>query len=154
MMVLTFQDSYERNDHRNYKLDARYITHDFNLPRLLSLMKLSEIKNALRAEVICGHDQMEVNISGGGAADLMEDVLAAVAKGAVLLTGLTNNQVLSTAQIAGVLAIVIVRGKRPDANFIQSAISYGIPVLTTRYSLFVACGKLYMEGLRGLDGSW
>ncbi len=117
-------------------------------------MKLSEIKNALRAEVICGHDQMEVNVSGGGAADLMDDVLAAVAKGSVLLTGLTSDQALSTARIAGVLAIVIVRGKRPDANFIKAAISYGIPVLTTRYSLFVACGKLYMEGLRGLDGSW
>ena len=53
-------------------------------------MKLSEIKNTLDAEVLSGHDQMDMNIVGGGGADLMEDVLSAVAKGAVLLTGLDD----------------------------------------------------------------
>jgi predicted transcriptional regulator len=117
-------------------------------------MKLSEIKNSLDAEVLSGHDQMNMNIVGGGGADLMEDVLSAVAKGSVLLTGLTTEQVLRTATIAGVLAIVIVRGKKPDTKMLEAAVSSGIPILRTRYSLFVACGRLYMEGLRGLDGSW
>jgi len=27
-------------------------------------------------------------------------------------------------------------------------------VLITKYSLFVASGRLYINGLRGLDGSW
>lgn len=117
-------------------------------------MKLSEIKESLNAEVLTGHDQMEMNIVGGGGADLMEDVLSAVAQGAVLLTGLTTEQVLRTAKIAGVSAIVIVRGKKPDPKMIEAAVASGIPVLRTRYSLFVACGRLYMDGLRGLDGSW
>ncbi len=38
-------------------------------------MKLSEIKNSLDAEVLSGHDRMDMNIVGGGGADLMEDVL-------------------------------------------------------------------------------
>jgi len=117
-------------------------------------MKLSEIRDSLKAEVISGHHQMDMTIVGGGAADLMEDVLAAVAKGAVLLTGLATEQVLGTARIAGVSAIVLVRGKKPDPKMIESAIAYEIPILLTQYSLFVACGKLYMNGLRGLDGSW
>lgn len=117
-------------------------------------MKLSEIKDSLDAEVLVGHDQMDINIVGAGGADLMEDVLSAVAKGSVLLTGLTTDKVLRTATIAGVAAIVIVRGKKPDVKMIESAESSRIPILRTRYSLFVACGRLYMEGLRGLDGSW
>ncbi len=117
-------------------------------------MKLSEIKNTLDAEVLSGHDQMDMNIVGAGGADLMEDVLSAVAKGAVLLTGLTTEQALRTATIAGVAAIVIVRGKKPDAKMVEAAVSSGLPILRTRYSLFVACGRLYMDGLRGLDGSW
>jgi len=117
-------------------------------------MKLSEIKDALDAEVLSGHDKMEINIAGGGGADLMEDVLSAVAEGAVLLTGLTNEQALRTARIAGVAAIVVVRGKKPDPKMLEAAATYAIPVLRTRYSLFVACGRLYMNGLRGLDGSW
>lgn len=117
-------------------------------------MKLSEIKNTLNAQVLTGDEKMDMNIVGGGGADLMEDVLSAVAKGSVLLTGLTTEQVLRAATIAGVSAIVIVRGKKPDAKMLEAAVASGIPILRTRYSLFVACGRLYMDGLRGLDGSW
>jgi len=67
---------------------------------------------------------------------------------------LTTKQVLRTAKLAGVNAIVFVRGKKPEASEIELAQSYDIPLLLTRYSLFVACGRLYMNGLRGLDGSW
>lgn len=84
----------------------------------------------------------------------MNDVLAAAAKGAVLLTGLTTEHVLRTAKIVGVSAIVFVRGKRPDNGLINLARSYDLPLLLTNYSLFVASGRLYMNGLRGLDGSW
>jgi hypothetical protein len=34
------------------------------------------------------------------------------------------------------------------------ATSFEIPLMVTEYSLFVACGRLYMNGIRGLDGSW
>jgi len=56
--------------------------------------------------------------------------------------------------VAGVLVVVFVRGKRPDEPVIELARRYNLPVLLTRYSLFVASGRLYMNGLRGLDGSW
>ena len=117
-------------------------------------MKISEIRDTLKAEVLVGHDQMESTVVAAGGADLMADVLSAVAKGAVLLTGLTTEQVLRTAKVAGVRVVVFVRGKRPDEPVIDLARSYHMPVLLTRYSLFVASGRLYMNGLRGLDGSW
>jgi serine kinase of HPr protein (carbohydrate metabolism regulator) len=49
---------------------------------------------------------------------------------------------------------VIVRGKAPPEKMVELARHYRIPLLQTRYSLFVACGRLYMNGIRGLDGSW
>ncbi len=117
-------------------------------------MKVYEIRDVLKAEVLCGEEHMERTVVGGGGADLMEDVLSAVAESAVLLTGLTNESVLRTAKIAGVACIVFVRGKRPDDAFLEQASAYDLPVLSTKFSLFVASGKLYMNGLRGLDGSW
>lgn len=117
-------------------------------------MKISEIRDILKAEVLVGHDQMDKSVVGGGGADLMADVLSAVARGAVLLTGLTTEQVLRTAKVAGVALVVFVRGKRPDEPVIDLARSYRMPVMLTKYSLFVASGRLYMNGLRGLDGSW
>ncbi|RJQ59552.1 MAG: hypothetical protein C4530_09065 [Desulfobacteraceae bacterium] len=117
-------------------------------------MRLSEIREILDAAVLAGGEQLDKTVVGGGGADLMDDVLAAAAEGALLLTGLTTEQVLRTAKIAGVKAIVFVRGKKPEEPVRKLAESYGIPLLLTRYSLFVACGRLYMQGLRGLDGSW
>lgn len=117
-------------------------------------MKISEIRDILKAEVLSGHSNLDQSVVGGGGADLMEDVLAAVAKGSVILTGLTTEQVIRTARIAGVAVVVFVRGKKPNTRVIEMAKSFNLPVLLTRYSLFVACGRLYMDGLRGLDGSW
>jgi predicted transcriptional regulator len=117
-------------------------------------MRLSEIREILDAAVLAGVEHLDKTVVGGGGADLMDDVLAAAAEGALLLTGLTTEQVLRTAKIAGVKAIVFVRGKKPEEPVQKLAESYGIPLLLTRYSLFVACGRLYMQGLRGLDGSW
>lgn len=117
-------------------------------------MKIAELRDILKASVLVGEDQLENIISGGGAADLMDDVLAAAAKGCALLTGVTTEHVMETAKIVQVGAVVIVRGKNPPAAMIDSARSFNIPLLLTKYSLFVACGRLYMNGIRGLDGSW
>jgi predicted transcriptional regulator len=117
-------------------------------------MKIAEICDILDAKIIVGDDQMDNVIIGGGAADLMEDVLAAASKGCVLLTGVTTEDVVQTAKIALVGAVVLVRGKKPSEKMIALAKHYEIPLLYTQYSLFVACGRLYMNGIRGLDGSW
>ena len=117
-------------------------------------MKLSEIRDVLKATVATGEDALDQSIVAGGGADLMDDILSAVAKGSVLLTGLTDEKVLRTAEISGVGAIVFVRGKKPSPRVIELAQAHGIPVLLTSYSMFVASGRLYMSGLRGLDGSW
>jgi predicted transcriptional regulator len=117
-------------------------------------MKIEEVKDILKAQVIVGEDQLDDAISAGGAADLMEDVLAAAAKGCALLTGVTTEYVMQTAKIAQVGAVVLVRGKKPPQKMVDLARQYNIPLLLTKYSLFVACGRLYMNGIRGLDGSW
>jgi len=118
------------------------------------IMKISEIRDILKAKVLVGEDQLDTIIVGGGASDLMDDVLAAAAKGCALLTGVTTEHVIQTAKIVGVGAVIIVRGKKPSAEVVELARSYNLPLLLTDYSLFVSCGRLYMNGIRGLDGSW
>ena len=117
-------------------------------------MKVMEIRDILKAKVLSGEDLLEERVTGCGSADLMEDVLSATTEGCVLLTGVVTEQVIRTAKVARVGAVVFVRGKEPKAHVIQLARTYGMPLLLTRFSLFVASGRLYMGGLRGLDGSW
>jgi predicted transcriptional regulator len=117
-------------------------------------MKLYEVADILTAKVLVGRDRLDSDIVGGGSADLMEDVLSAAAKDAVLLTGVIDEQVIRTAKVAGVCAVVIVRGKTPSKRLIDLARDNEMPLLVTEKSLFSASGRLYMNGLRGLDGSW
>lgn len=117
-------------------------------------MKISEVMETLKATVLVGDDQLDKEVISAGAADLMDDILAALAEGSVLLTGVTSQQVLRTAKIAGVGAIVFVRSKMPGDQVLEMARSLNVPILQTHYSMFVASGRLYMNGLRGLDGSW
>jgi hypothetical protein len=84
----------------------------------------------------------------------MEDVLQATAKGSVLLTGLTTVDVVRICTVMDIGALVFVRGKHPGSGVVEMADSYKIPVLMTKRSLFVSCGRLYMNGLRGMEGYW
>ena len=114
-------------------------------------MQLNEIKNLLRADVIYGADRLNIEIETAGASDLMSDVLAFGKPGILLLTGLTNAQSVRTADIIEAKAIVYVRGKRPTDEGINLAKKRGIPILSTRYMMYKACGILYNHGLSGVS---
>ena len=82
--------------------------------------------------------------------DLMSDALAFSQPGALLVTGLVNSQIIRTADLAGMLGVVFVRGKRPGQAMIQMAGEAGLPLLSTRRGMFDACGALCQGGLRGM----
>src|SRR5512140_3728095 len=106
-------------------------------------MTLHEIQAILNAHVLARKDDMNVDIRRAYCADLMSDVLAFSVTHALLITGLTNAQVIRTADVADLRAIVFVQGKRPDLETIAMADSKNIPLLVTGLSMFDACGRLY-----------
>jgi len=116
-------------------------------------MKLLEIVRTLEATVLTGTDKLDIEIARCGASDLMSDVLAGVADGSLLLTGLTTLQAVRTASIAGVGAIIFVRGKQPPPEVRDLASEQGLPLLSTPCSMFVACGRLHACQLTGLNGN-
>jgi predicted transcriptional regulator len=114
-------------------------------------MKLSEVKDTLEAVVICGEDLLDVEVRGGAAAsDLMSDLLRYPAEGSLILTGLTNIQVLHTAIIAGMIAIIFVRGKKPGEDLRVLADKHRIPILTTHLNMYSSCGRLFQKGLKSI----
>ena len=112
-------------------------------------MKLADVQQILHAEVLCGHEHLGRETQAACGADLMSDVLAFTKEKALLLTGLTNIQVIRTAEMSDLVGIVFVRGKRPGPEVIQLAESKGIPLLLSRYPMYESCGALYKGGLRG-----
>jgi len=116
-------------------------------------MKVNEIKRILNAELLVEGDRIDMDILSAFGADLMSDVMAYVNESVLLLTGLINPQVVRTAEMMDIKAIVFVRGKRPGKEIIDLAKEKGITILTTKNTMFLACGKLYEAGMTG-RGIW
>ena len=114
-------------------------------------MRLEEVVKLIYGQVLTDNVDLSTEVEGGCGADLMSDVLASVQPQAVLLTGLCNPQVVRTAQMADVAAIVFVRGKMPTQDVIDLANEEKIPLITTPYGMFELCGRLYKAGLPSLE---
>ncbi len=114
-------------------------------------MKISEIKDILGAELLTGSDKLDWEVNSACCSDMMSDVLAFVKNQAVLLTGLTNPQVIRTANMMDMVCIVFVRNKAPSDDMIELAEESGIAVLKTSMRAFQACGKLYAAGLGNIE---
>ncbi|MFO7694671.1 MAG: DRTGG domain-containing protein [Vicinamibacterales bacterium] len=82
-------------------------------------------------------------VAGVVAADLMSDVLVDARPGFVLVTGLVNVQVIRTAAIADLAAVVFARGKAVPPDVADLAREMRVPIFTIREALFSAAGRLY-----------
>ena len=110
-------------------------------------MKLREILSIIEGKVISKDVDLDMDIQMGCGADLMSDVLSFTHDGTLLMTGLTNPQVVRTAEMAGIVAIVFVRGKMPPPETITLAQERSIPLLASKYTMFETCGRIYKAGL-------
>jgi predicted transcriptional regulator len=112
-------------------------------------LTLHELKKLLDAEVLIGEDQLDMEVKTAFVADLMSDVLAFATAGSLLITGLTNPQVVRTADVLDIAAIIMGRGKMPSQETFQLAEELNIPILTTKYILFEIAGRLYAKDVGG-----
>lgn len=112
-------------------------------------MKISEIKELLEADVICGEEDLLTDVHSACGSDMMSDVLAYVKDQAVLLTGLVNSQVIRTAAMMDMVCIVFVRSKVPTPEMIELAKESSIVLLASKKRMYEACGTLYVNGLNG-----
>lgn len=110
-------------------------------------LKLMEVQQLLGATLIFGEHCLDREVKTACGADLMSDVLAFTKDGALLLTGLTNPQVVRTADVGGLTAIIFVRGKTPSIEAAVMAKELDIPLFSTPHTLFQACGILYSQGM-------
>ena len=115
------------------------------------VMDVNELIRLIDGKLISQSADLSLEVKGGCGADLMSDVLASIQPEAVLLTGLCNPQVVRTAQMADVAAIVLVRGKTPPKETIELATQEKIPLISSRYGMFELCGRLYQAGLVSLE---
>jgi len=114
-------------------------------------MTLEKVAIILEAERIHVGKPIQREVTKICASDLMSDVLTLVKHtNTLLLTGLVNPQVIRTAEVAEIVAICFVRGKKPLEDTVKLAKVKNIPLLSTQLCMYDACGKLYSAGLKGM----
>lgn len=116
-------------------------------------MELKEIIKIVDGTLLNPQVDMNVKIRGGIGADLMSDVLAASQPDAILLTGLTNPQVVRTSQMADIRAIIFVRDKKPQAETLTIANQENVPLVTSPFGMFELCGRLHQAGLPSFESN-
>ena len=114
-------------------------------------MRLTDVQKALEAEPAGWKGDCvrykNIEISSCHASDLISDVLAFRGPSSLLLTGLTNAQVIRTAEILDFTAICFVRGKSPQPEAVKLAQEKEIPLFVTPLSMYESCGRLYAQGV-------
>jgi predicted transcriptional regulator len=132
--------------HLNNKI-ADITGKDSQVMNLVNIIKLAD------GLLLTQDMDTDIEINGGYGADLMSDVLAFSQPDSVLITGLTNPQVVRTAQMAEFRAIIFVRGKQPQAETLQIAMQEGIPLITSPFGMFELSGRLHRAGLPSFESN-
>jgi len=111
-------------------------------------MTVAEAVELLDGQFFSGEEKGDLEVASACGADLMSDVMAFVKDRVLLLTGLVNPQVIRTAELLDIHAIIFVRGKVPGRDMIEMAEESDIILGGTKLPMFISCGKLYEAGLR------
>jgi predicted transcriptional regulator len=111
-------------------------------------MTVADTIKVLDGQFFSGEDKADLEIASACGADLMSDVMAFVKDRVLLLTGLVNPQVIRTAELLDIHAIIFVRGKNPSRDMIDMAEESDIILGGTKLPMFLSCGKLYEAGLK------
>lgn len=106
------------------------------------VVKITEIKNALGAEVLEGIDNLDLEIEQVYASDLMSDVLAFGKPNSILFTGLATQQAIISAHMAEFKGVVLIRGKTPRDAACKVARDNELVLLSTKLDMFEACVKV------------
>ncbi len=111
-------------------------------------MTLNDIVQLLEGEVLLPETDLEQEVPCAFASDLISDILMCTKEPTLLLTGLTNNQVIRLSDMIDLVAIVFVRGKRPLKDIVEMAAERRLPLICTKLTMYRSSGLLYNAGLR------
>jgi predicted transcriptional regulator len=110
-------------------------------------MTLDKVKEIVEGRLVSSPGNIDITIERAFASDMMSDVLTIDTKNLLLITGLSNIQTIRTAEMADILGIVLVRGKRATDDMLSIADELGIVIIETSWSMFRVCGALAGFGL-------
>ena len=105
-------------------------------------MKIADLVEIIEGEIVCCPEKAQEPVRDFAASDLLSDILTFEKDHYALMTGLTNAQIIRTAEITNACCVVILRGKQPQQAAVQLAQSHQIPLILSPLSMIEACSRL------------
>ena len=106
-------------------------------------MKLHRIVEELGLEVKSKVSNLDKEVSGGYASDLLSDVIANAKKDNVWITLQIHQNIVGVATLKELTGIIIVNGREPEKETLKKAEEENIPIMVTELPAFEIVGKLY-----------
>ncbi len=113
-------------------------------------MTVFDIVNFFRLTIRTGENQLNEEVTGGYASDLLSDVIAHSRKGNIWVTIQTHPNIVAVAAMKELAGIILTGGREPDSDTLQKAEEEGIPILVSPLFTFELVGKLYQMGISGM----
>lgn len=112
-------------------------------------MIVEDTLSILSATCVAGMAGNGAAVTGGYASDLLSNVMGQAGAGSVWVTMQGHKNIVAVASLAGLSAIVIAGGAKPDTETTAKADTEGVPLLVTEFSVFECVGRLYSLGVKG-----
>jgi hypothetical protein len=111
-------------------------------------MKLSEIVRRLDLDVQAGEEDLDVEVTGGYAADLLSCAMAGARRGNLWVTLQGHLNVVAIATLDELAGVIISEDKPVAPDALAKAREEHLPILTTPMTTFAVAGRLWEIGVR------
>ncbi len=110
-------------------------------------MKLSEIVRRLDLNVQTGEESLDVEVTGGYAADLLSCAMAGARRGNLWITLQGHLNVIAIATLDELAGVIVSEGKPVAPDALAKAQEEHMPILTTAMTTFEVAGRLWEFGV-------
>ena len=106
-------------------------------------MKLKEIIEKLQLKILTGQENLDADVTGGYASDLLSDVIANSKQGNLWITLQIHQNIIAVAKLKDLAGIIIVNNREPDDDTLEKAKEENVLLLGSEEMAFEVSGKLY-----------
>lgn len=105
-------------------------------------MKINDLLEKLQYKV-CNNVNVDCEVKGGYASDLLSDVMGNASEGNVWITMQTHKNVVAVASLKELPVIIFSNGNNPDDDTVEAATEEGVLLLSSPKGTFEICGELF-----------